>query len=155
MGNMEMNSKIKDALVKIDFVKRYEELSAKYNPAKTPSDDRLELIDGEEVMSMISALGYTPKFNSKEKFFYIQDEVIGDFSFRVHLILQYGMADIVWVVKEKDELLLGSPWGTYAKRIVDAGCRIKKPVFASYDELEDILKVSFKMYEEFKAAVAC
>ncbi len=65
------------------------------------------------------------------------------------------MADIVWVVKEKDELLLGSPWGTYAKRIVDAGYTIKKPVFASYDELEDILKVSFKMYEEFKAAVAC
>ena len=24
-----------------------------------------------------------------------------------------------------------------------------------YEELEDILKVSFKMYEEFKAAVAC
>ncbi len=35
---MEMNSKIKDALVKIDFVKRYEELSAKYDPAKTPSE---------------------------------------------------------------------------------------------------------------------
>lgn len=33
---MEMNSKVKDVLVQIDFVKRYEELSGKYDPSKTP-----------------------------------------------------------------------------------------------------------------------
>ena len=150
---MEMNSKIKDALIKIDFIKRYEELSKKYDPLKTPSDDRLVHLDGEEVMSMIRALGYTPKFNSKEKFYYTQDEQKGDLSFRVHLILEYGMADIIWVVKENGELLLGSPWGTYSRRIIDSSYRIKKPVFSTYDDLEDILKISFKMYEDFKVAL--
>ena len=145
-----MDSKVKDALIQINFIKRYEELSGKYDPSKIPSEHRLVYLDGEEVMSMIRDLGYTPKFNSKEKFYYIQDEQVGDYSFRVHLILRYGMAEIIWVVKEGEELLLGSPWGTYSKRIIDSSYRIKKPVFSTYDELEDILKVSFKMYEDFK-----
>lgn len=149
-----MDSKVKDALVQINFIKRYEELSGKYDPSKTPSEHRLVYLDGEEVMSMIRDLGYTPKFNSKEKFYYIQDEQVGDYSFRVHLILWYGMAEIIWVVKEGEELLLGSPWGTYSKRIIDSSYRIKKPVFSTYDELEDILKVSFKMYEDFKTELA-
>ena len=37
----EMNPKIKDALLKINFVERYEKLSARFSAAKTPSDDRL------------------------------------------------------------------------------------------------------------------
>ena len=56
------------------------------------------------------------------------------------------------VVKENGELLLGSPWGTYSKKIIDSSYRIKKPVFATYDELEDILTISFRMYEDFKKA---
>ncbi len=52
-------------------------------------------------MSMIQTLGYSPKFNSKEKFYYTQDEQTG-----------------------------------------------------TYEELEDILKITFKMYEDFKAALA-
>ena len=149
-----MDSKVKDALVQINFIKRYEELAGKYDPSKTPSEHRLVYLDDEEVMNMIRDLGYTPKFNSKEKFYYIQDEQVGDYSFRVHLILRYGMAEIIWVVKEGEELLLGSPWGTYSKRIIDSSYRIKKPVFSTYDELEDILKVSFKMYEDFKTELA-
>lgn len=33
--------------------------------------------------------------------------------FSVHVILQAGMVDIVWIVKEAEELILGAPWGTY------------------------------------------
>lgn len=68
-------------------------------------------------------------------------------------ILSAAYIFLIWVVKEGEELLLGSPWGTYSKRIIDSSYRIKKPVF-TYDELEDILKVSFKMYEDFKTELA-
>ena len=47
---IELNSKIKNALIKIDFIKRYEELSNKFNAERTPSSNRLVYIDGEEVM---------------------------------------------------------------------------------------------------------
>ena len=34
----ELNPKIKDALIKIDFIKRYEELSAQFSSDRVPAD---------------------------------------------------------------------------------------------------------------------
>ena len=149
----ELHPKIKQALTEIDFIRRYEELSNRFNSTRTPAEARLKHIDGSEVMDMIRNLGYVPKFDSKEKFFKIEEEHVGAYFFRVHIILQSGAVELVWVVKEGDELLLGSPWGIYAKRMIDPGYRIKMPVFGSYEDLEEILKVSFGMYEDFKRSV--
>ena len=44
---IELNSKVKDALIKIDFIRRYEELSNKFNVERTPVGKRLVYIDGE------------------------------------------------------------------------------------------------------------
>lgn len=147
---IELNSKIKEALTKIDFVKRYEEVSNKFNAERTPPNNRLVYIDGEEVMEIIQELGYSPLFDSKEKFYKIREERIGKYTLGVHIILQGGMVDLVWVVAEDGELLLGAPWGTYSRRLIDSGYRIKKPIFGTYEDLEQILKITFKMYEDFK-----
>jgi len=50
---IELSHKIKEALIKIDFIKRYEEISKKYNVDRTPSSKRLVYLDGEEVMEII------------------------------------------------------------------------------------------------------
>lgn len=50
---IELNSKIKNALIKIGFIERYEELSNKFNAKRTPSSNRLAYIDSEEVMEII------------------------------------------------------------------------------------------------------
>ena len=147
-----LNSKVKDALVKIDFITRYENLSNHFSADRTPEENCLIYIDGEEVMDIIRDLGYSPRFNTKEKFFKIEEEHIGEFVFGVHIILREGIVELVWVVKENGVLLLGAPWGTYAKRLVNANYRIKPPVFGTYEDLEDILKITFRMYEEFKDA---
>ena len=117
---IELNSKIKDALIKIDFIKRYEELSNKFNAERTPSSNRLVYIDGEEVMETIQGLGYSPLFDAKEKFYKIKEEQIGKITLGVHIILQGGMVDLVWVVRENGELLLGAPWGKYSRRLIDS-----------------------------------
>lgn len=147
---IELNSKIKDALTKIEFVKRYEELSNKFNAERTPSSNRLIYIDGEEVMETIRDFGYSPLFDVKEKFYKIREEQIGEYTFGVHVILQDGMVDLVWVVRYNEELLLGAPWGTYSRRLIDSSYRIKKPIIGTYEDLEEIFKISFKMYEDFK-----
>ncbi len=138
----EMNPKIKDALLKISFVERYEKLSAHFSTARTPANNRLIYIDGEEVMEMIQAAGYSPRFNTKEKFYKIEEEHIGKYI--------YGRVELVWVVKENGALLLGAPWSTYSKRLIDVNYRIKPPVFGTYEDLEAILKIVFEMYEDFK-----
>lgn len=150
---MELNPEIKCSLIKIDFIERYEKLSNKFNAERTPSGRRLVYIDGEEVMEIIQELGYFPLFNPKEKFYKIKEEHIDKFTFGVHIILRGGMVDLVWVVKENDEILLGAPWGTYSKRLIDINYIIKKPIFGTYEDLEEILKVSFEMYEDFKRAL--
>ena len=63
------------------------------------------------------------------------------------------MVDLVWVVSEGGVLLLGSPWSTYSRRLIDVNYRIKKPVFGTYEDLETILKIVFGMYEDFKNAL--
>lgn len=150
---IELNSKIKHALIKINFIKRYEELSNQFNEERTPSSNRLVYIDGEEVMDTIQGLGYSPLFDTKEKFYKIQEEPIEQFTFGFHIILQAGMVDLVWVVRENEELLLGAPWGTYSRRLVDSSYRIKKPIIGTYEDLEEILKIAFNMYEEFKSVL--
>lgn len=151
----ELNPTIKDALIKIDFVKRYEELSERFDVGRRPSDDRhrLEYLDGGEVKEIIRNAGYIPLFDSREKFFKIKEEQTGRFTFGVHIILRYGLAELVWVVRENGELLLGAPWTVYPRRMIDVNYRIKDPAFSTYEELEEILKISFQMYEDFKKAV--
>lgn len=150
---MEINKKIIEALIKMQFISRYEELSKKFNAERTPSNERLIYIDGEEVMEMIQEMGYDAIFDSKEKFYKIKEEKINEYEFGVHVILQDGMVDVVWIVKENDELILGSPWGTYSRRLINSSYRIKKPIFGTYDDLEEILKMTFLMYEDFKRAL--
>ena len=83
----------------------------------------------------------------------MEEEHIGKYSFGFHIILRDGTADLVWIVREGDVLLLGSPWGTYSRRLIDVDYRIKKPVFGTYEDLEAILKIAFEMYEDFKCAL--
>lgn len=68
---IDLHPKIKEALIKMDFLKRYEELSKIYNSERTPSENRLIYIDGEEVLEMIAENGYVPQFDNKEKFYEI------------------------------------------------------------------------------------
>ncbi len=147
---IELHPKIKETLIEIDFIRRYEELSNEFNAERTPSSKRLMYIDGEEVLEIIKNLGYSPLFNSKEKFYKIQEEKIGKYTLGVHIILQGGMVDLIWTVRENGELILGAPWGTYSKRIIDSNYRIKKPIFGTYEDFEEILKNAFEMYGDFK-----
>lgn len=150
---MELNDKIKNALIAMEFVKRYEDLSNAFNSERTPSDKRLNYIDGEEVKDAIRSMGYAPKFDTQEKFFKIQEEQMGAYTFGVHIILRDGTVELVWVVRENGTVLLGSPWGTYAKRLIEPSYRIKKPIFGTYEDLDEILRIAFTMYEDFKCVM--
>lgn len=101
-------------------------------------------------MEIIMNLGYSPLFDEKEKFYKIKEEQVGTFTCCVHIILRGGTVDFVWVVREHGQLLLGAPWGVYTRQLVDANYRVKKPIFGTYEDLEDILKIAFEMYEDFK-----
>ena len=45
----------------MDFIKRYEELSAYFSSERTPPNERLEYVDRDEVMEMLLGFGYTSR----------------------------------------------------------------------------------------------
>jgi hypothetical protein len=147
---MELNSKIEKALTDIDFIKRYEQLSISFNDKKTPLKERLRYFDGEIIMDSIAQLGYIVNFESKEKYIKIKEEQIGDYKFSIHIILDNGMVDLVWIVKEKQNILLGLPVGEYSRLMIDPSFRIGKPIFGAYEDLDEIFEISFKIFEDFK-----
>ena len=63
------------------------------------------------------------------------------------------MVDIVWIVKENNELILGLPLGEFARLMINPDYKIKKPIFGTYEDLDEIFRISFQMFEDFKYAL--
>lgn len=150
---MELNPIIKQALVDIDFIERYQRLSDEYSAEMVPSEERLVYVDKDEVFEMISKLGYESSFDSREKFFKIKEEQFGKYRFGFHISLREGNAELIWVVREGDTVILGLPWGIYSRLMINPDYRIKRPFYGTYDDLEHILEVAFEMYKDFKNAI--
>lgn len=151
---MELEPKIKQTLQNINFVERYECLSNNFNDKRTPLKERLRFIDGEIIMDSLVQLGYEVDFDSKGKYFKVKEEQIKNHTFSVNIILENGLVDLVWVVKENGKLILGLPIGEYSRLIISPSYRIKKPIFGTYDDLDEIFRVSFQLFEDFKRTVS-
>ena len=65
---MEIDPQVKQALLNIDFIKRYEALSKEYDLERLDDKTRLKYLDGELVMDMISEAGYIPVLTPKRNF---------------------------------------------------------------------------------------
>lgn len=52
-----------------------------------------------------------------------------------------------------ENCFLGLLGETYSRRLIDNNYRIKKPIIGTYEDLEEILKITFKMYEDFKSTL--
>lgn len=149
--SFEMKPEIKTVLEKIEFVNRYKVLSKQFRGNPNDINDRLENYDIEKVNEIFTKLGYDAAFDNKEKFFKVGVvDNSPNYTIWFNIILEYGMTEFIWVVYHNNEVRLGSPWSVYSRLLIDPSERIKKPVYRSYEELEEILKEAFSMYEDFK-----
>lgn len=151
---IELNPKVKKALSDIDFINKYEQISKCFNDKRTPRNERLRYLDGEIIMESIAQIGYKVDFEPKEKYFKIEEEWIKDLAFSANIILDNGMVDLVWIVKESGKLILGLPIGEYSRLMIAPDYKIKKPIFGTYEDLDEIFESCFKLFEEFKLALA-
>lgn len=150
---IELNSKIKKALLDIDFINKYEQISKCFNDKRTPLNERLRYFDGEIIMESIIQNGYTVNFEPREKYFKVDEVQVNDYIFSANIILDNGMVDLVWIVKERGNLILGLPISEYSRLLIAPDYRIKKPIFGTYEDLDEIFERCFKIFEEFKHAL--
>lgn len=137
---------------KINFTKRYEELSKKYSTA--PKDDLLEILDIDLTKEIIESFGYKARYYRGERFFRISDKKEG-YDFYFNIALDYGRAELIWSVYHNKELIrdVSDVWkGIYQDlmRVKEYSNVPKYPRFRDYDELEDILRDAFAIWEDFK-----
>ena len=144
---MKLDTRIKQALIEINFVERYEKLSTYYSQKRTPKGQELDYFDGDFLMEIVELLGYKVQYDKRERFFHIKLEGIGHFRFGFHFALEYGRLELIWVVYEGDKV---SPWTRYPRLMIARDYIIKQPIVSDYVDFRDIMKIAFEMYEDFK-----
>ena len=75
-----LEPRIKQALLDMDFVGKYEKLYMRFNDDRAEMNGRLENIDIDIVMKILNELGYEAKFDRKEKFFKIKENKHGNYN---------------------------------------------------------------------------
>ena len=149
---MNLDTRIKQALIDINFVERYEKSSAYYSQKRTPKGQELDYFDGDFLMEIVELLGYKVQYDKRERFFHIDLEEIGPFRFGFHFAFERGRLELIWVIYEGNKAIMGSPFASYAKWLISRDYIILDPVISDYVDFRDVMKIAFDMYEDFKQA---
>ena len=149
---MNLDTRIKQALIDINFVERYEKLSTYYSQKRTPKGQELDYFDGDFLMEIVKLLGYKVQYDKQERFFHIALEEIGHFRFGFHFAFERGRLELIRVIYEGNKAIMGSPFASYAKWLISRDYIILDPVISDYVDFRDVMKIAFDMYEDFKQA---
>ena len=140
---------ILNALREINFLDRAKRLSDSY---RNSFPQAMPFIDKKRVNEIISKHGYAPGYTGG--YFRLKDQIYENISFEVRFKLKYASVEIWWTVFEDGEYVHGDPWLGFKRDLLnDQTCAYRMPSFGSYEELEEILTMMFKMYEEFKGVL--
>ena len=151
---MELSKKELEIFEKINLYERHSNISNQYR-----YEDKLKDYSNDKTIEIVKELGYTAKYRKKENFFQII-ETTNKLKFYFHFSLKYGLVEVImyWeCINDKDK------WGggTFAgicKKIEIAKNEekegyIKDARFRNYEDLKDILREYFLIYEDLKTEV--
>ena len=104
-------------------------------------------------------MGYSAKYRKKEKFFQIIETIDG-IKFYFHFSLEYGMVEVIifWEYENNKDLSGGGLLSVVCKLIEIAKNEekegyIKDARFRNYEDLKNILREYFLIYEDLKTEV--
>ena len=151
---MELSKKELEIFEKINLYKRHYTLSVQNNYEST-----FENYSNEKVIEIVKELGYTAKYRKKENFFQII-ETTNKLKFYFHFSLKYGMVEVIifWEYENNKDLSGGGLLSVVCKLIEIAKNEekegyIKKARFRNYEDLKNILREYFLIYEDLKTEV--
>ncbi|MGE1024887.1 hypothetical protein ACQGS6_13065 [Bacillus sp. GMs2/2] len=143
----DLEPEIKEVLEKIDFIQRYKALSKQF----PDRENTFENYENEKAIEVFESLGYKALFMKKENFFIVGEVKNKDFyTFRFNISLKYGLVEFIWSARYNGEVRVGNSWDMFVKVLSNGSERLPAVCFHSYDELKEIMKIAFEMYEDFK-----
>ena len=151
---MELSKKELEIFEKINLYERHSNISNQYRFEET-----FENYSNDEVIKIVKELGYSAKYRKKEKFFQIIETIDG-IKFYFHFSLEYGMVEVIifWEYENNKDLSGGGLLSVVCKLIEIAKNEekegyIKDACFRNYEDLKNILREYFLIYEDFKISL--
>ena len=151
---MELSKKELEIFEKINLYERHSNISNQYRFEET-----FENYSNDEVIKIVKELGYTAKYRKKENFFQII-ETTNKLKFYFHFSLKYGLVEIImyWECINNKDKWGGGTFAGICKKIEIAKNKekegyIKKARFRNYEDLKNILREYFLIYEDLKTEV--
>ena len=151
---MELSKKELEIFEKINLYKRHSNISNQYRFEET-----FENYSNDEVIKIVKELGYSAKYRKKEKFFQII-ETTNKLKFYFHFSLKYGLVEIImyWECINNKDKWGGGTFAGICKKIEIAKNEekegyIKDACFRNYEDLKNILREYFLIYEDLKTEV--
>lgn len=133
---------------KANLYERYLKLSEEYQFSET-----FDSYDNNKIKEIYEKSGYRPHYNKKEDFFGIE-EILKELKFNLNIKFKYGNVEI-HMISIHSNIGVGHVFSLICKyyemaKGIEREGYIKDPKFRTYEELEEILKEVFAMYEDFK-----
>ena len=136
---------------KINLYERHSNISNQYRFEET-----FENYSNDEVIKIVKELGYSAKYRKKENFFQII-ETINEMKFYFHFSLKYGLVEVImyWECINNKDIWGGGTFAGICKKIEIAKNEekegyIKDARFRNYEDLKNILREYFLIYEDLK-----
>ena len=151
---MELSKKELEIFEKINLYERHSNISNQYRFEET-----FENYSNDEVIKIVKELGYTAKYRKKENFFQII-ETTNKLKFYFHFSLKYGLVEVImyWECINNKDIWGGGTFAGICKKIEIAKNEekegyIKDACFRNYEDLKNILREYFLIYEDLKTEV--
>ena len=151
---MELSKKDLEIFEKINLYDRYRDINNLYRFEET-----FENYSNDEVIKIVKELGYTAKYRKKENFFQII-ETTNKLKFYFHFSLKYGLVEVImyWECINNKDIWGGGTFAGICKKIEIAKNEekegyIKDARFRNYEDLKNILREYFLIYEDLKTEV--
>ncbi len=151
---MKLSKKELEIFEKINLYERHSNISNQYRFEET-----FENYSNDEVIKIVKELGYSAKYKKKENFFQII-ETINEMRFYFHFSLKYGLVEIImyWECINNKDIWGGGTFAGICKKIEIAKNEekegyIKDARFRNYEDLKNILREYFLIYEDLKTEV--
>ena len=151
---MELSKKELEIFEKINLYERHSNISNQYR-----YEDKLKDYSNDKTIEIVKELGYTAKYRKKENFFQII-ETTNKLKFYFHFSLKYGLVEVImyWECINNKDIWGGGTFAGICKKIEIAKNEekegyIKKARFRNYEDLKNILREYFLIYEDLKTEV--
>ena len=151
---MELSKKELEIYEKINLYERHSNISNQYRFEET-----FENYSNDEVIKIVKELGYSAKYRKKENFFQII-ETTNKLKFYFHFSLKYGLVEVImyWECINNKDKWGGGTFAGICKKIEIAKNEekegyIKDACFRNYEDLKNILREYFLIYEDLKTEV--